>query len=40
MNFFGKTGFIHLIVKYPYKTIADIAAYDLAGGMLDLEAKD
>jgi proteasome lid subunit RPN8/RPN11 len=40
ISFFGKTGFIHLIVRYPYKSIADIAAYDLSGGRLELEARD
>ncbi|MBN2014880.1 MAG: Mov34/MPN/PAD-1 family protein [Candidatus Altiarchaeota archaeon] len=35
-GFFSKTGFIHLIVKYPYKSIKDVAAYDLQGNRVDL----
>jgi proteasome lid subunit RPN8/RPN11 len=34
---FRKTGRIHLIVKKPYKSIQDIAAYDAAGNRIKLE---
>jgi proteasome lid subunit RPN8/RPN11 len=39
LNFFGKAGFIHLIVKYPYRSIADVAAYDISGSRLEFEAQ-
>lgn len=40
LNFFGKAGFIHLVVKYPYHSIADVAAYDISGSRLELEVRD
>jgi proteasome lid subunit RPN8/RPN11 len=35
--FFGSTGKIHLIARYPYKSINDIAAYDRNGERIPLE---
>ena len=40
LNFFGKAGFIHLVVKYPYRSIADVAAYDISGSRLEFEVRD
>jgi len=37
INLFGKKGKINLIVAYPYQTINDIAAYDQAGNLTQLE---
>ncbi len=34
--FFGKNGWIHLIIKYPYR-VEDIAAYDYKGNKIDFE---
>ena len=31
LRFFSKFGFIHLIIRYPYKSINDIAAYNSKG---------
>jgi proteasome lid subunit RPN8/RPN11 len=39
LNFFGKAGFVHLVVKYPYQSIADVAAYDISGSRLELETQ-
>lgn len=37
LRFFKKLGFIHLIVRYPYKDIEDAAAYDREGKGIHLE---
>lgn len=36
VNFFGHTGKIHLIARYPYRDINDVAAYDFKGGRVPL----
>lgn len=36
LSFFNKTGFIHLILKYPYKGIEDVATYDNRGARVEL----
>ena len=33
---FSKSGTIHMIVKYPYLSVSDIAAYDNQGNILEL----
>jgi proteasome lid subunit RPN8/RPN11 len=35
--FFGRTGRVHLIVKSPFKSLDDVAAYDGEGKRIDLE---
>lgn len=35
--FFSKTGKVHLITRYPYKGIEDVAAYDSTGNKIKLE---
>ena len=37
INFFGKTGKVHLIARYPYRSINDVAAYDKNGERISLE---
>lgn len=37
LRFFGKTGFVHLIAKKPYRSLRDVAAYDRAGNRIGLE---
>jgi proteasome lid subunit RPN8/RPN11 len=39
LNFFNKTGFIHLILRYPYKSLGDVAAYDNMGNRMELTPK-
>jgi len=36
IRFFRKTGTVHLIVKYPYKSIEDVAGYDMNGERIPL----
>ncbi len=36
LRFFGKTGFVHLILKQPYSGIQDIAGYDAHGNRIEL----
>ncbi len=38
--FFAKAGYLHLVVKYPYRSLADVAAYDLSGSRLELVAEE
>lgn len=40
ISFFSKTGFIHLILKYPYSCIEDVAAYDSEGNRVDLMLEE
>jgi len=40
LHYFGKIGKIHLIVKYPYGSPADIAAYDREGNRIELMVVD
>ncbi|RLI86539.1 MAG: metalloprotease [Candidatus Altiarchaeales archaeon] len=40
IRFFKKTGSVHLIVRYPYRGIEDVAAYDRDGKKIDLEVLD
>lgn len=40
LRFFNKTGFAHLILKYPYKGIEDVAAYDNMGNRIELIIKE
>ena len=37
INFFGKKGEVHLIVKYPYDSVKDVAAYNHKGERVSLE---
>jgi proteasome lid subunit RPN8/RPN11 len=37
IRFFKKAGYVHLIVRYPYRDIRDVAAYDRDGGKIDLK---
>jgi proteasome lid subunit RPN8/RPN11 len=37
INFFGHTGKIHLIARYPYRNINDVAAYNYKGERIPLE---
>jgi proteasome lid subunit RPN8/RPN11 len=37
LDFFRRTGKVHLIAKKPYKSILDVAAYDGAGNRISLE---
>ncbi|MBD3388105.1 MAG: hypothetical protein GF416_03575 [Candidatus Altiarchaeales archaeon] len=37
---FSKTGDIHLIIKYPYETAADVACYDSRGNRQDIIALE
>ena len=34
--FFGRTGSVHLIVRSPYRGVADVAAYDGKGNRINL----
>jgi len=40
IRFFGKTGFVHLILRQPYAGIQDIAAYDQQGNRLELGVQE
>ncbi|HEX55433.1 MAG: hypothetical protein DRO90_01785 [Candidatus Altiarchaeales archaeon] len=40
LRFFRKMGFIHLILKYPYQSIEDIATYDMNGNRLPLHVLE
>lgn len=40
IRFFSKTGFIHLILRYPYRGVEDVAAYDSIGNELDLVVEE
>ncbi|RLI89642.1 MAG: hypothetical protein DRO62_01160 [Candidatus Altiarchaeales archaeon] len=40
LRFFNKTGFVHLILKYPYKGIRDVAAYDNMGYRVELIVEE
>jgi proteasome lid subunit RPN8/RPN11 len=40
LRFFNKTGFIHLILKHPYKDIRDVAAYDAMGDRVKLVVEE
>jgi proteasome lid subunit RPN8/RPN11 len=37
LEFFRKTGYVHLIVRSPYRGIGDVAAYDREGKRIDLQ---
>lgn len=37
LEFFRKTGYVHLIVKSPYRDVRDVAAYDREGNRIGLE---
>lgn len=38
--FFGKTGKVHLIARYPYRDINDVAAYSKTGKRIPLHVID
>lgn len=40
IRFFGKTGFVHLILRQPYAGIQDIAAYDKQGNRIELNVEE
>ncbi len=40
IRFFGKIGFVHLIVRYPYSSIEDIAAYNSFGERIELRVTE
>lgn len=40
IRFFGRIGFVHLIVRYPYRSIEDIAAYDRSGEKIELKVTE
>lgn len=40
LRFFSKFGYLHLVVKYPYKSIQDIAVYDLAGNRIGVKVLE
>ena len=37
LQFFSRYGVVHLIARYPYKSIDDVAAYDGGGQRIPLE---
>ena len=39
IRFFGKTGFVHLILRQPYRNIEDVAAYDKQGNRIELDVE-
>jgi len=40
LRFFGRIGFVHLILRKPYAGIQDIAAYDRAGNRIELKVRE
>ena len=40
IRFFSKTGFVHLILKQPYKSMEDVAAYDKQGNRIELGVEE
>jgi len=38
LRFFESFGLVHLIIKYPHKTIRDIAAYNRNGEIMPVES--
>ncbi len=40
LRYFKRIGFAHLIVKFPYQSIDDIAAYDRYGEKIELEVTN
>ncbi len=40
IRFFSKTGFVHLILRKPYRSIEDVAAYDKQGNRIELSIEE
>lgn len=40
LRYFQKTGSTHLIVRYPYADLDDVAAYDTLGQQIELKVDD
>ncbi len=37
LNYFSRFGYVHLIIRYPYKSIHDVAAYDRDGNRIPIK---
>jgi len=40
LRFFGSMGFVHMILRHPYRDISDIAVYDINGNKIQLQVVD